>query len=174
MPSNFLHQHPNPIRYHKKILLSSLVPDVGNFIIKFSGQRKYQLFKTVFFEQIRLSADPTNVLGKTHDGCLMYRSNDVPAIGFLETIISFDDSIEPVLVVRPVVLVSTADSVSINQRKYKCHNVLYGTSNGTSLEVTSLKYFIQKLAFRPGIDVKLPSIHNPMFFFQYPNLSGST
>ena len=104
----------------------------------------------------------------------MYRKNNVSAIGFLETIISFDSCIEPVLVIRPVVLVSTADSISIIDRISICTNVLYGSCNETTLVTTNLKCFIQNLAFRPGTNINFPPVSNSMFFFQYPNLSGST
>jgi len=174
VPSNLSSVHRNPIRFYKKIVLSSLAPDVSNFINNYSAQRSYTLFKTVFYKQQRLSADRIDIFGKAHDGCLMYRRNDVPAIGFLETIISFNNCIESVLVIRPVLLISTADSMSINDRIFTCTNVLYGTCNGTELEVTSLKCIIQKLAFRPGTDVSFPPVCNSMFFFQYPNLSAST
>ncbi|CAF1032876.1 unnamed protein product [Rotaria sp. Silwood1] len=107
-------------------------------------------------------------IGKTHDGCLMYNRKNIPAIGFLETIISFDNGNEPVLVIRPVSLLATADTMSINHRIYKCTNVLYGTYHGTTLEVTSLDCIIQKLAFRRGINVKFPPIPNSMFFFSIP------
>jgi len=36
------------------------------------------------------------------------------------------------------------------------------------------KSIIQKLAFRRGIDIRFPPIHDSMFFFQYPNRSEST
>jgi hypothetical protein len=156
IPSNLTHLHRNSIRFYKKILLSSLVHDVGNFVIKYSGTRTYKLYKTIFFEGKRLSSDRVDVLKKTHDGCLMYKRNNVPAIGFLETIIAFDNSVESVLVIRPVVLISTADSMLLNGRLFRCTNVLYGSCNGTTLETTSLQCFIQKLAFRPGTDVKGP------------------
>ena len=39
--------------------------------------------------------------------------NDVPGIGFLETIVSFKNNNEPVLIFRPVNLIS-GDTLSIN------------------------------------------------------------
>ncbi|CAF4522129.1 unnamed protein product, partial [Rotaria sp. Silwood2] len=174
VPSNLLYSHRKTIRFHKKILLSSLAPDVADFVIKCVAQRPFKLFKTVFFNQQRLSSDPIDTPEKTNDGCVMYRRNDVPSIGFLETIISFDNCREPVFVIRPVVLISSADSMRLNNRIFKCTNVLYGTCDETTLETTTLKCIVQKLAFRPGNDIKFHSVCNSMFFFQYPNLSGST
>ena len=174
IPLHLMDPHQNSTRFHKKILVSSLAPDVGDFIIKHFGKRTYKLHKTIFYGGKRLSSDSIDVLKRTHDGCLMYSRDNAPAIGFLETTISFENCIEPVLVIRPVVLASAADLMSVNDRLYRCTNVLYGSCNRTTLETTSLKYFIQKLAFRPGTDIKFPAVSNSMFFFQYPNLSGST
>ncbi|CAF5050269.1 unnamed protein product, partial [Rotaria sp. Silwood1] len=157
-----------------QINASSLAPDVKKFVTKYTGGQSYNLYKTVFVEQQRFTSDRIDIFRRTHDGCLMYNRKNIPAIGFLETIISFDNGNEPVLVIRPVSLLATADTMSINHRIYKCTNVLYGTYHGTTLEVTSLDCIIQKLAFRRGINVKFPPIPNSMFFFQYPNRSGST
>jgi hypothetical protein len=140
----------------------------------YTNNRSYNLFKTVFFEQQRFASDRTDVYRKTNDGCLMYNLNNSLAIGFLQTIISFNNDDEPILIIRPVNLLSTADSMIINQRIYRCTNVLYGTTYGTTLEVINLESIIQKLAFRPGSDIKSPPVKDSMFFFQYPNLSGST
>ena len=165
VPSNMLQSHQCLIRFHKKILLSSLTPDVGNFVAKYTAQRSYKLFKTVFFKGQRLSTDRTDTLGKIHDGCLMYRRNNVLAIGFLEAIISFDHCSEPTFVIRPVNLISTDDSLPINGRIFRCTNVLYGTRSETTLEVTNSECIIQKLAFRPGNDTKFPTVRNLMLFF---------
>ncbi|CAF1295623.1 unnamed protein product [Rotaria sp. Silwood1] len=145
--------------------IGSLAPDVKKFVTKYTGGQSYNLYKTVFVEQQRFTSDRIDIFRRTHDGCLMYNRKNIPAIGFLETIISFDNGNEPVLVIRPVSLLATADTMSINHRIYKCTNVLYGTYHGTTLEVTSLDCIIQKLAFRRGINVKFPPIPNSMFFF---------
>ncbi|CAF3859359.1 unnamed protein product, partial [Rotaria sordida] len=157
-----------------QINASSLAPDVKKFVTKYTGGQSYNLYKTVFVEQQRFTSDRIDIFRRTLDGCLMYNRKNIPAIGFLETIISFDNGNEPVLVIRPVSLLATADTMSINHRIYKCTNVLYGTYHGTTLEVTNLDCIIQKLAFRRGTNVKFPPIPNSMFFFQYPNRSGST
>ncbi|CAF3944826.1 unnamed protein product, partial [Rotaria sordida] len=158
--------------YH--INASSLAPDVKKFVTKYTGGQSYNLYKTVFVEQQRFTSDRIDIFRRTHDGCLMYNRKNIPAIGFLETIISYDNGNEPVLVIRPVSLLATADTMSIKHRIYKCTNVLYGTYHGTTLEVTNLDCIIQKLAFRRGTNIKFPPIPNSMFFFQYPNRSGST
>ncbi|CAF3775430.1 unnamed protein product [Rotaria sp. Silwood1] len=174
IPSRLSHLNQHITRFHKKVHLGSLAPDVKKFVTKYTGGQSYNLYKTVFVEQQRFTSDRIDIFRRTHDGCLMYNRKNIPAIGFLETIISFDNGNEPVLVIRPVSLLATADTMSINHRIYKCTNVLYGTYHGTTLEVTSLDCIIQKLAFRRGINVKFPPIPNSMFFFQYPNRSGST
>ncbi|CAF1444085.1 unnamed protein product, partial [Rotaria sordida] len=148
-----------------QINASSLAPDVKKFVTKYTGGQSYNLYKTVFVEQQRFTSDRIDIFRRTLDGCLMYNRKNIPAIGFLETIISFDNGNEPVLVIRPVSLPATADTMSINHRIYKCTNVLYGTYHGTTLEVTNLDCIIQKLAFRRGTNVKFPPIPNSMFFF---------
>jgi hypothetical protein len=82
VPTNLSYTHQNQIRFHKKMSLSALVPDVSNFVIKYCTQRPYILFKTVFVKQNRFSSDRIDILRKIHDGCLMYMRNNVPAIGF--------------------------------------------------------------------------------------------
>ncbi len=174
IPSRLSHTNQQMIRFYKKVQFNSLDSDVRKCVIKYTNNRSYNLFKTVFFEQQRFASDRTDVYRKTNDGCLMYNLNNSPAIGFLQTIISFNNDDEPILIIRPVNLLSTADSMIINQRIYRCTNVLYGTTYGTTLEVINLESIIQKLAFRPGSDIKSPPVKDSMFFFQYPNLSGST
>ncbi|CAF3258541.1 unnamed protein product, partial [Rotaria sp. Silwood2] len=174
IPSRVSYRNQNTVRLHTKVHLGSLAPDVKSFVIKYTAQRTYNLFKTTFYEQQRFSSDRVDIFHRTHDGCLMYKKNNLPAIGFLETIISFGNDHEPVLIIRPVSLISTADSMSIHGRIYRCTNVLYGTYHRTTIEITNLQSIVQKLAFRPGTDVKFPSVHKSMFFFQYPNRSGST
>ncbi|KAF9756179.1 hypothetical protein NGRA_3287 [Nosema granulosis] len=174
IPSKVSHLNEHITRLRKKVHINSLDGHVKYFVIKCTDRRPHQLFKTIFVDQQRFTYDRIDIFRKTHDGCLMYKRNNVPAIGFLETIISFDKDQEPVLVIRPVNLISTADSMSINGQIYRCTNVLYGTYHGTSLEIANLESIIQKLAFRPGHDVKFLPVPNSMFFFQYPNRSGST
>ncbi|CAF3415759.1 unnamed protein product [Rotaria socialis] len=154
--------------------LDSLAPIVKKFVVESTNRRSYNLFKTMIYGRQRFSSDHVNIFRRTHDGCLLYKKNNLPIIGFLETVISFTNDDEPLLVIRPVNLISTADSMSINDRIYRCTNVLYGTHRGTTVEATNLQCIIQKLAFRPGTDVKFPPANNTMFFFQYPNRSGST
>ncbi len=42
----------------------------------------------------------------------MHNLNNSAALGFLQTIISFNNDDEPILVIRPVSLLSTADSLN--------------------------------------------------------------
>ena len=132
------------------------------------------LYKTIFVDRQRYSADPINIYRSTHDGCVLYNSNDVSAVGFLQAIIHFIDNNELSLVIRPAILYSTSDTLSINDRVYSCTNVLYGTEHGSSIETIHYKFLIQKLAFRFGGNPNFPPVVNSMFFFQFPNLHYST
>jgi hypothetical protein len=50
---------------------------------------------------------------------------------------------------------------------YKCTNILYGTTHGSSIEVIHYKSLIQKLAFRYGTNLKFPPLVQSMFFFNF-------
>lgn len=85
---------------------------------------------------------------------MAYMRNNSSTVEFLETIISFDNSNELVFIFRRVSLMSTADSMSINDRLYRRTNILYGLHHGTTIVVASLKFIIQKLAFEFETGVK--------------------
>ena len=147
---------------------------MSNFVLTFTSIQSSVLYKTIFVDHQRYSADSTDVHRSTHDGCVLYCKNNPPAIGFLETIIGFTDNNKLSFVIRSVTMYSKADTLSINKRKYRCTNVLYGTSHGSSLEVIHHQSLIQKLAFRYGTDLNFPPLIKSMFFFQFPNLRSST
>ncbi|CAF3022608.1 unnamed protein product [Rotaria sp. Silwood2] len=172
--SDLNHHNRHQIRAYKKVPITSLETDVSDFVIKYAGDRSYVLYKTVVVHDQRYSADSINIHRSTHDGCIVYDKNDTPTIGFLETTIHLIDNNEFSLIMRPVILYSTADTLSINDRVYKCTNVLYGTPHGSSIEAVHYKFLIQKLAFRYGTDLNFPPIVKSMFFFQFPNLRSST
>ena len=168
------HDHQHKTRIHTKISIASLATDVSDFISKFAGDRTYVLYRTIFVSRQRCSADPINIYRSTHDGCVLYDSNDVSAVGFLQATIHFIDNNELSLIIRPVILYSTSDTLSIDDRVYSCTNVLYGTAHGSSTEAIHYKFLIQKLAFRFGRNPNFPPLVNSMFFFQFPNLHRST
>ncbi|CAF3331953.1 unnamed protein product [Rotaria sp. Silwood2] len=163
--SDLNHHNRHQIRAYKKVPITSLETDVSDFVIKYAGDRSYVLYKTVVVHDQRYSADSINIHRSTHDGCIVYDKNDTPTIGFLETTIHLIDNNEFSLIMRPVILYSTADTLSINDRVYKCTNVLYGTPHGSSIEAVHYKFLIQKLAFRYGTDLNFPPIVKSMFFF---------
>ena len=148
--------------------------NLSNFIFKFTGNRTYMLYKSVFVNQQRYSADAIDTYRSTHDGCLLYEKNNVTKVGFLKAIIYFADDQEISLVIQPVNLQSTADTLSINGRSYRCTNILYGTPEGTLTEIIDYQAIIQKLAFRYGTNRNCPPLINSMFFFQFPNLASTT
>ena len=162
--SDFQHHQPK-IRIHKKISIASLPTDVANFIFKFAGRQSYLLYKTIFIDRQRYSADPVNIHRSTHDGCVLYDLNDIPTIGFIQALIHFIDKNEFYIVVRSVILYSTADTLSINNRVYTCTNVLYGIPHGSSIEAAHYKFLMHKLAFRYGTNPNFPPLVNSMFFF---------
>ena len=55
--------------------------------------------------------------------------------------------------------------MQLNNRTFRCTNVLYGTCCGTILEIIDPKSIIQKLAFRRGVSVNFPPTPNSIFFF---------
>ncbi len=159
--------HHHKARLYKKLSINLLAEDVSNFILGFTGNRSYFIFKTIFINQQRYSADPINIHRRTHDGCVLYDKNGEAVVGFLEAIVHFVDDNEFSLLIRPVILSSTADHLSINNHSYKCTNVLYGTANGSSIQVIHYKSLIQKLAFRYGTDLNFPFLVGSMFFFSF-------
>ncbi|CAF2746973.1 unnamed protein product [Rotaria sp. Silwood2] len=161
--SDLNHHNRHQIRAYKKVPITSLETDVSDFVIKYAGDRSYVLYKTVVVHDQRYSADSINIHRSTHDGCIVYDKNDTPTIGFLETTIHLIDNNEFSLIMRPVILYSTADTLSINDRVYKCTNVLYGTPHGSSIEAVHYKFLIQKLAFRYGTDLNFPPIVKSIF-----------
>jgi hypothetical protein len=166
--------HRHTARVHTKMSISALATDVSEFVVKFTGDGSYVLYKTIFVNRQRYSADPININRSTHDGCVLYDKNNITKVGFLETIIYFIDNNELSLVIRPVILQSTSDTLSINNHIYRCTNILYGTAHGSSIEAIHYKSLMQKLAFRYGTNLNFPPLVKSMFFFQFPNLHSST
>lgn len=173
IPTIHSFQNQHSIRFHKKVQLHSLAADTQMLVIKETGQHMFTLFATILFQGQRFSSDSIDIFRRTHDGCLMYTKNNSIGIGFMEVVVCCD-SMKAFLVIRPVNVISTADSMLLNDRTFRCTNILYGTCRGTTLEIIDPQSIIQKLAFRRGVDVNFPPINDSMFFFQYPNRSGST
>jgi hypothetical protein len=174
IPTHLLHfRHPT-VRLHKKLMPTSLPTDVHNFVLQCVGIRSSTLFKTLYIDRQRYSADGTDDSRVTHDGCVLYEDNGTAKVGFLEAVIRFENQYELALVIRPVNLSSAADILAIAGRIFKCTNVLYGKLDGSTLELTRVKCLIQKLAFRTDANSNRDSPSNSMFFFQFPNLQAST
>ncbi len=174
VPKELFAVHHDKARLLKKVSLNSLKEDISNYIINFTGARSYLIFKTIFVNGQRYSADPIDVRRITHDGCILYAKNNIPAVGFIEAVVHFLVEDEIFIIIRPVILYATADTLSINNHLYKCNNILYGTSNGSSMESADYRSLIQKLAFRYGINSNFPALPQSMIFFQFPNLRSST
>jgi hypothetical protein len=102
-----------------------------------------------------------DVFRKNDEECLMYMKNSSSTVEFLKISISFDNGNELVSAIRPVSLISTADSVSINDRLYRRTNILYGLHHGTTIVVASLKFIIQKLAFEFETGAKVSALETP-------------
>jgi hypothetical protein len=96
----------------------------------------------------------------------MYMRNNSSIVEFLKISISFGNGSELVSAIRPVSLMSTADSVSINDRLYRRINILYGSHHETTRVVASLKFITQKLAFGFETDAKSahPNFETPYSF----------
>lgn len=169
-----LHQSQQKIRVHKKLFIASLAKDVSDFVVEFTHGRSYELYRTILIDNQRYSADSINTKRSTHDGCVLYENSGAPGVGFLETIVKLIDLNDFALIIRPVILHSTADILPMNNRIYSCTNVLYGTSHGSSIIVINHTCLMQKLAFRMGTNSDFPSHDKSMFFFQFPNRRSST
>lgn len=169
-----VHQSQQKIRVHKKLFITSLAKDVSDFIVKFTHGRSYELYGTILIDNQRYSADCISTKRSTHDGCVLYDKGGTPAVGFLETIVKFIDKNDFALIIRPVVLHSTADILSMGNRIYSCTNVLYGTPYGSSITIINHTCLMQKLAFRSGTNSDFPPLVKSMFFFQFPNRRSST
>lgn len=95
----------------------------------------------------------------------MYIKDGSIRIAFMEVAVCFENSSKSFLVIRPVNLLSTGDSMLLNSRIFRCTNILYGTCRGTALEIIDRESIIQKLAFRREVNVNFPSIPDSMFSF---------
>lgn len=115
-----------------------------------------------------------SALNVQHTMVVFYMTRVAHPVGFLETIVKFIDKNDFALIIRPAILHSTADILSMGNRIYSCTNVLYGTPYGSSITIINHTCLMQKLAFRSGTNSDFPPLVKSMFFFQFPNRRSST
>jgi hypothetical protein len=77
------------------------------------------------------------------------------------------DNNELLLVIRSVILHSTADTLLLSDRKYEYTNVLHEASHESLVDVLHRKFLIQKLAFKYRTDLNFPPLVKSMFFFNF-------
>jgi hypothetical protein len=68
-----------------------------------------------------------------------------------------------------VKIISTVDTLKIEERTFSCHNILKGVVVSDSTAMIQPSQISQKLAFRP-ISNDDSSLSKTFFFFRYPNL----
>jgi hypothetical protein len=128
------------------------------------------LYKTLFLNNLRFSADDFTTIRHSNDGCVLYESRkNQYSVGFILCIGHLVDTNEIYLLLKKVNISSTADTLNIRGRTFKCTNIMEGTVLPDSNVMIKPSSVIQKLAFRPNHDIT-QTRSNTFVFFQYPNL----
>ncbi|CAF1682345.1 unnamed protein product, partial [Rotaria sp. Silwood1] len=164
----FKHEDALPnIKLHQKI-----TPPPSNFFQKFpnSSSSNVLFYKTLFLDRLRFSADDFTVPRHSNDACILYQTKkNYNSIGFILFIIHFIDKNEIYLFLNKVKLISTADTVDIQGRNFRCNNILKGVVVPDSTTIIQPSQILQKLAFRP-ISNDDPTASKAFVFCRYPNL----
>ena len=153
---------PHVKLYHK-------IPSSSNLISSWPHPMfsHISLYKTLFLNDIRFSADDFNTLRRSNDACVLYKSSSSQySIGFIICIGHLLDNNEIYLLVNETKISSSADTLTIRDRTFRCTNIMQGTVLPDSKTIIKPSHIIQKLAFRPVYDKNA----NAFIFFQYPNL----
>jgi hypothetical protein len=86
------------------------------------------LYKTLFFNNLRFSADDFTTIRRSNDVCVLYESRkNQYSIGFILCIGHLVDKNEIYLILNKVNISSTADTLNIRGRTFKCTNIMQGT-----------------------------------------------
>ena len=157
---------PN-LKLHEKI-----TPAPFSFFQKFpnSSLSDVLFYKTLFLDRLRFSADDFTILRHSNDACILYKTKkNCNSIGFILYIVYFIDKNEIYLFLNKVKIISTADTLDIQGRNFKCNNILKGVVVPDSTTIIQPSQISQKLAFRP-ISNDDPSLPKTFVFCRYPNL----
>jgi hypothetical protein len=157
------------IHFYRRI---HLLPIISLYI----DYQHYELYRTLFYNGLRLSYKELPTASRTHDGCLLYHDSDDTSklrIGFIQCIIKLLDVKQnnAMLFIEQAKITSTADTLNINNIQYKCSNVLQGSLRPTpQFVLIKPEQIKEKLAFR------LREISSPkhFFFYRFPNFTEST
>jgi hypothetical protein len=132
------------------------------------------LYKTLFLNNLRFSADDFTTIRRSNDACVLYESRkNQYSIGFILCIGHLVEKNEIYLLLNKVNISSTADTLNIRGRTFKCTNIMQGTVVSESTIIINPSGIIQKLAFRPDHG-KTETESNTFVFFQYPNIKESS
>ncbi|CAF3840657.1 unnamed protein product [Rotaria sordida] len=139
-----------------------------------SSESNFLLYKTLFFDNLRFSADDFTILRRSNDSCILYKTKkNSYSVGFISYIVHIIDRDEICLVLNKVKITSTADTLNIDGRNFMCNNILKGSVVSDSTAIIQPSQISKKVAFRPILDED-PSLLNTFIFYQYPNLKECT
>jgi hypothetical protein len=169
---NFNYQdHLANIKLYQKI-----TSPPSNFFVRCSNlsQTNTFFYKTLFINDLRFSADDFTIQRRSNNACILYKpKNNSHSIGFILCIVHSLDKNEIYLLLNKVKIVSTADTLNIQGRDFKCNNILKGLVVADSTTIVQPFQIIEKLAFRPVFNDD-QSVSNTFVFFRYPNLKECT
>ncbi|CAF1284040.1 unnamed protein product [Rotaria sordida] len=139
-----------------------------------SSESNFLLYKTLFFDNLRFSADDFTILRRSNDSCILYKTKkNSYSVGFISYIVHIIDRDEICLVLNKVKITSTADTLNIDGRNFMCNNILKGSVVSDSTAIIQPSQISKKVAFRPIFNED-PSLLNTFIFYQYPNLKECT
>ena len=132
------------------------------------------LYKTLFLNNLRFSADDFYMIQPTNDACVLYKSRaNQCKIGFILCIGHLIDKNEIYFLLNQVNITSAADTLNLQKKVFKCNNIMQGTILPDSTVIIDPSDVIQKLVFRPSYNLT-QSRSNTFIFFQYPNVMESS
>ncbi|CAF4042961.1 unnamed protein product, partial [Rotaria sp. Silwood1] len=135
-----------------------------------SSESIFLFYKTLFFDNLRFSADDFTIIRRSNDSCILYKTKkNSYSIGFISYIVRIIDRDEICLVLNKVKITSTADPLDIGGRNFMCKNILQGSVISDSIVIIQPSQISKKVAFRPIFNED-PSLLNTFIFYQYPNL----
>jgi hypothetical protein len=159
------------VRLHARLLTPSL-----NLISLFrdAGYSSISFYKTLFTDGVRFNAHDVSTFHRSSDACVFYESTtNIFSIGFVKCIAHIHDSNDICIVLMKTEIFSTADTLDIKRRVFRCTNVLTGSILLSSSVIIRPSQIVRKLAFRRCSN-NTASVSNTFLFFQYPNVQEST
>lgn len=94
-----------------------------------SMRHSITLYKTLFINNLRFSADDFTICRCSNDACVLYKSKKKNySIGFILCVGHRTNNNETYLLVNEVNIFSTADAIHVQGRNFKCTNIMKGKS----------------------------------------------